>query len=142
MKSASPDIQIRFGQASPMYDITDMVLSDLPMSDKGIFVDATPFGATATVKAAVGMSDPPDLPLDMLFDDEDGASMDLFETISGPNTAGYTLEVTWTAGSPATVSSWPCSIGEFTILGKVKDVTKIHVVLISAGPVTHSRQGA
>ena len=142
MLSASPDIKIFFGQGSPMHDITDMVLSDLPLGDKGIFVEATPFGALATMKRAVGMSDPPDLTMEMLFDDADDKSLDLFSTVSGPNTADYTLLVNWTAGSPVTSSSWTCAIGESTPLGKVKDMTRLRVVLISRGPVVTVRQGA
>lgn len=142
MLSASPDIKVLFGQGSPMHDITDMLLGDLPLGDKGIFVDATPFGAKATMKRSVGMSDPPDLTLDMLFDDDDDKSLDLFSTVSGPNTPDYTLEVTWTAGSPATSSTWTCAIGESTNLGKVKDMTHLRAVLISRGPVVTVRQGA
>jgi hypothetical protein len=142
MLSASPDVKIYFGQGSPLTDITDMVLSDLPLGDKGIFVEATPFGATATMKRAVGMSDPPDLTMEMLFDDKVGGSMALFSTISGPNTADYHLHVHWTAGSPRSSSLWPCAIGEFTILGKVKDMTRARVVLISRGACVQLRQGA
>jgi hypothetical protein len=142
MLSASPDIRVLFGQGSPLIDITDMLLSDLPLGDKGIFVEATPFGAKATMKRSVGMSDPPDLTMEMLFDDDDNKSLDLFSTVSGPNTADYTLQVFWTVGSPATSSTWTCAIGESTNLGKVKDMTRLRVVLISRGPVVTLRQGA
>lgn len=141
MKSASPDIRILFGQGSPMVDITDLVTSDLPMKDDGIWVDTTPYGATAVEKTAVGMTDPPDQVLSMLFDDADGGSMDLFSAISGPNTPDYTLQVFWTAGSPTTYSTWLCGIKAFEILGKVKDVTRVNVTLTSRGPITHFRLG-
>lgn len=142
MKSASPDITIMFGLGSPMHDITDMVTSPVPLSDKGISVDTTPYGAPATVKSPVGMSDPPDVSLSMLFDDKDNGSMELFQTISGPNTDDYVLEVTWTTGSPVSKSTWPCAIAEFTIAPAVKDFTRVNVVLTSRGPIVHSRQGA
>ena len=142
MKSASPDITILFGIGSPQFDITDMVTSPVPLSDRGIAVDTTTYGATATVKSPVGMSDPPDVPLSMLFDDKDGGSMDLFQTISGPNTNDYVLQVIWTTGSPVSSSTWPCAIAEFTIAPAVKDFTRVNVVLTSRGPIVHSRAGA
>jgi len=141
MKSASPDITVLFGLGSPMHDITNLVTSPIPMSDKGISVDTTTYGATATVKSPVGMSDPPDVPMDMLFDDKDGGSMDIFKTISGPNTNDYVLKVIWNDGSPETSSTWPCAIAEFSIVPGVKDFTRVHVVLTSRGPIAHLRQG-
>lgn len=141
MKSTSPDIKIEFGQGSPMYDITDLVTSDLPIKNEGITVDATPYGTKAVVNAFVGMTNPPDLTLSMLFDDDDQGSMDLFDEISSVNTADYTLKVTWTVGSPATYSTWICGIRSFEIMGKVKDVTRVNVTLTSRGPITHYRQG-
>jgi hypothetical protein len=142
MKSTSPDIIIRFGQGSPMVDVSDWVVSDIGLGDEGIFVDATPYGSTSKVNQAVGVTDQPDVTLEMLYDDDDNGPQDVFGTISGVNTPAYSLEVTWTAGSPASKSTLPCHIKAFNILGKVKDVTRARVVLTQAGPIVHVRQGA
>ena len=143
MKSASPDITIEFGPGgSPMTDISQWVVSDIPLGGEGIYIDGTPFKATSTVNEPVGVDNQPDITLEMFFDDEDDGPMDLFGTLSDRNTANYTLRVTWTPGSPATYSEWPCAIKANPIVGKVKDVTRMRVVLTSKGPVVHHRQGA
>jgi hypothetical protein len=142
MKSASPDITILFGQGSPMTDITELVLSEVPIADAGLTEDVTPYRATAVVNQFLGISNPPDLSLDMLFDDADNGTMDLFATKSGPNTPDYTLQVNWTPGSPMSYSTWLCGIKESAIVGKVKGATRMRVVLTSRGPVTHVRNGA
>jgi hypothetical protein len=80
--------------------------------------------------------------MDMLFDDKDGGTMELFQTISGPNTEDYVLQVNWTKASPPSSSTWPCAIAEFSIVPGVKDFTRVHVVLTSRGKIVHSRAGA
>ena len=142
MNSASPDIRILFGQGSPLVDVTGLVLSDLELANEGITVEVTPYGATAVVNQFVGITNPPDQTLDMLFDDADNGSMDLFSTLSGPNTADYTLQVFLTAGSPASSVTWICGIKSFRVLPKVKDMTRARVVLTSRGAVTFTRAGA
>ncbi len=139
-RSASPDITIEFGQGSPLADITEWILSDIELGGDGIFVDGTPFGATNVKNEAVGMTDHPDVTLEGFWDNEDDGPMDLFATTSGPNTADYSLKVTWTAGSPASTSTLPCAIKTFKIMGKVKDVTRFRVVLTQRGPIVHVRE--
>lgn len=138
-RSTSPDIRIRFGQGSPLADITQWILSDISLGDEGIFVDGTPFGSTSKVNAAVGVTDQPDVPLEGFFDDADDGPMHVFSQVSGVNTPPYTLEVDWTATSPKSSSSLPCHIKDFKIMGKVKDVTRFRVVLTQAGPTQHVR---
>ena len=138
MKSASPDIQILFGPGSPMTDITSWILSDLSLGGQGIYVDATPYGATAVVNQPVGMTDDPDLVLEGLFDNENPGPHTLFSTISGASTPAYTLQVILNSGSPATVATKLVHIASYEVLTKVKDVTKFRVTLKAAGPTTFS----
>ena len=142
MKSASPDIRLFFGQGSPMAEITSYVTSDVPLKDDGIIVDTTTYGDTAVDKSPVGVSDPPDVELSMLFDDIEDGPMEVFPGKDGPNTPPYTLQVFWTTGSPASYSTWICGIKSVAPMPKVKDVTRWVVTLYSRGPITHYRQGA
>lgn len=138
MKSASPDVQIFFGAGSPLTDITSWILSDLTLGGQGIFVDATPYGATAVVNHPVGMTDDPDLVLEGLFDDADPGPHELFSTISGSATPAYTLQVILTTGSPAKTATKLVHIASYEVLTKVKDVTKFRVTLKAAGPTIFS----
>jgi len=142
MKSASPDIKIEFGAGSPLSDITNLVLSDVALGGEGIFVDGTAYGMKNVVNMAVGITNQPDITLEGFYDDEDNGPHDLFGQISGASTPAYTLQVTWTAGSPASSTSIPVHIKSFNIVGKVKDVTRFRVVLAQAGPTVQTRQGA
>lgn len=135
-KSASPDITILFGAGSPMTDITSWVLSDLTLGGMGIFVDATPYGATAVVNQPVGMTDDPDVVIEGLFDNESPGPHTLFSTISGADTAPYTLQVILNSGSPATTATKLVHIASYEVLTKVKDVTKFRVTLKAAGPTS------
>ncbi len=140
MRSASPDIRLWFGQGSPMTEITQWITSDVTMGGDGIFVDGTVYGSTNVVNEAVGMTDHPDVTLEGFYDSVDNGPVDLFETISGPNTPDYSLEAWWvSAASPAVTSTLPCAIKSFKIMGKVKDLTRFQVVLTQRGPVVHVR---
>lgn len=139
MESASPDIKIEFGQGSPLTDISGYITSDIELGGDGIFVDGTTYGMTNVKNEAVGMTDHPDVTLDGFYDNDDNGPVDLFETVSGPNTEDYTLKVTWVQTSPESYSTLPCAIKSFKIMGKVKDRTRFRVVLTQRGPVVHTR---
>jgi hypothetical protein len=143
MKSASPDIVIQFGPqgTSPLPDISQWILSDVPVGDEGMSEDGTAYGHTHVQNLMVGISNQADITLEGFFEDEDNGPDDVFGTISGPNTDPYTLLVTWTAGSPPSTSSVPVHIKSYQRLGKVKAITRFRVVLLSAGPSVHTRQG-
>lgn len=134
--SASPDITILFGAGSPLTDITSWITSPLTLGGAGIYVDATPYGATAVVNHPVGMTDDPDIVLEGLFDNEANGPHELFSTISGADTDPYTLEVTLNAGSPAATATKLVHIASYEVLTEVKNVTKFRVTLKSAGPTT------
>ena len=142
MRSASPDIRLLFGQGSPLVDITSWVTSPVSLGKKGIRVDGTTYGDTATVKEMVGMTDDDDVVLEGFFDDADDGPLDLFGTISGPDTPPYTLQQILTAGSPPTTATQLFKIGEFAPPTEVKGITKFKVTLVPVGPVVYSRQGA
>ena len=58
----------------------------ITMGGEGIFVDATPYGATAVVNYPVGMTDDPDVSLEGLFDTEADGPHEAFKTISTAGT--------------------------------------------------------
>lgn len=141
-RSASPDIQILFGQGSPLTDITQWITSDIALGGDGIFIDGTTFGLDNVKNEAVGMTDHPDVTLEGFFEDDDDGPMDVFGSQSGPNSTDFTLKVIWVAGSPSTYSVFPCAIKTpYKPMGKVKDVTRFQVVLTQRGRVQHYRQG-
>ena len=135
MKSASPDVRLYFGQGSPLTEISDFVLNEVNLNDKGVVVETTPYAASAVRKTPIDMSDIPDVPLDMLFDNAAASTLALFGTRSGQDTPDYTLMRTVGAGSPMTTQTWLCAIAETAVVSKPKDVTRMHVVLTSRGPV-------
>lgn len=141
-RSASPNIQILFGQGSPLTDITAWITSDVSLGGDGIFVDGTVYGATNVINEAVGMTDHPDVTLEGFFEDDDNGPFEVFGTQSGPDTDDFTLRVNWNQTSPQSYSTFPCAIKTpFKPMGKVKDVTRFQVVLTQRGRVQHYRQG-
>lgn len=141
-RSASPNIEVWFGQGSPLTNITSWITSDIAIGGDGIFIDGTVYGATNVINEAVGMTDHPDVTLEGFFEDDDNGPADVFGVASGPNTADYQLKVIWTDVSPESYSIFPCAIKTgFKPMGKVKDVTRFQVVLTQRGPVQFYRQG-
>jgi hypothetical protein len=138
-KSASPDIRLWFGLGSPTTEITQWITSDVSLGGDGIVVDGTVYGSTNVVNEMVGITDHPDVTLEGFYDSVDAGPVDLFETISGTNTANYSFEVWWVASSPNVTSTLPCAIKSFKIMGKVKDITRFQVVLTQRGAVVHVR---
>ncbi len=138
-RSASPIMQIEFGEGSPLTDITLWVTSDIQLGGEGIVVDGTTYGVSNVINEMVGMTDHPDVTLEFFYDNSDSGPVPLFETISGPNTPNKTLKVTWIPGSPNTFSELPCAIKSFKIMGKVKDLTRAQAVLTQRGAVVHTR---
>ena len=148
MKSASPDIKIEIGilggspEAYEYTDITALVMSDIELGDRGIFVEATTYGMTAESEMAVGMTAKQELNLEMFFDDAANGAADIFKTISGPNTPVYRLRRTLTAGSPASIQEVDFVLKENPIRTMVKGVTKMIVKIGTVGPVTLTLAGA
>lgn len=141
-RSASPDIQVLFGQGSPLTDITSWITSDIALGGDGIFIDGTTYGLTNVKNEAVGMTDHPDATLEGFFEDDDDGPMEVFGTQSGPNTADFTLRVNWNQTSPQSYSVFTCAIKTpYKPMGKVKDVTRFQVVLTQRARVQHYRQG-
>ena len=143
MRSAHPDIRFLFGQGSPLVDITRYVVSDsVSLGGSGVYEEGTPFGTTAIVNEAVGLTDQPDVTLDMFYNDEDDGPADVFGAISDADTPDYTLREILTKGSPHSYIDWPCAIKSAPVVTKRKGITRMQVVLTSRGPSVHSRQGA
>lgn len=141
-RSASPNMQILFGQGSPLTDITAWITSDIALGGDGIFVDGTVYGADNVINDAVGMTDHPDVTLEGFFEDDDNGPFDVFGVQSGPDSEDYQLRVNWNQTSPQSYSIFPCAIKTpFKPMGKVKDVTRFQVVLTQRGRVQHYRQG-
>lgn len=141
-RSASPDMQLFFGQGSPLTEITDWITSDVSLGGDGIFIDGTTYGLDNVKNEAVGMTDHPDVTLEGFFEDDDDGPWDVFGIQSGPDSEDYTLKVVWNQGSPNSYSLFPCAIKTpFKPMGKVKDVTRFQVVLTQRGRVQHYRQG-
>ncbi len=136
MKYASPDVQVFFGLGSPMDDITEWCTSPIEMGGEGIFVDATPYGATAVVNYPVGMTNDPDVQLEGLFDNAADGPHEAFKAISGAGSSPYTLEVRYGLGSPQTVATRTVYIASYVVLSTVKDVVKFRATLKAAGPTT------
>ena len=138
MKYASPDVKVFFGLGSPMDDITEWCTGPFTMGGVGIFVDATPYGATAVVNHPVGMTDDPDLVIEGLFDDAADGPHEAFKAISGAGATPYTLMVTYGLGSPITTATRQVYIGSYEVLSEVKNVVKFRATLKAAGPTTWS----
>jgi hypothetical protein len=137
MKYASPDVQVFFGAGSPLTDITAWCTGPIPMGGQGIYVDATPYGATAVVNQPVGMTDDADVVIEGLFDSATPGPHDVFKTISGASTAAYTLQVVYGLGSPAGATATRLvHIGSYEVLSEVKNVVKFRATLKAAGGTT------
>jgi hypothetical protein len=134
MKYASPDVKVLFGAGSPLDDITAWCTSPISMGGEGIFVDATPYGATAVVNQPVGMTNDPDVPIEGLFDTAADGPHDAFKAISGAGTAAYTLQVEYGLGSPHTTATRLVHIASYVVLSEVKNVVKFRATLKAAGP--------
>jgi hypothetical protein len=134
MKYASPDVKVFFGLGSPMDDITAWCTAPVSMGGEGIFVDATPYGATAVVNYPVGMTNDPDVQLEGLFDDAADGPHDAFKAISGAGGAPYSLQVQYGLGSPHTTATRSVYIGSYVVLSEVKNVVKFRATLKAAGP--------
>ena len=136
MKYASPDVQVFFGQGSALDDITEWCTSPIEMGGEGIFVDATPYGATAVVNYPVGMTNDPDVQLEGLFDNEANGPHEAFKLISGAGSTPYTLQVIYGLGSPATTATRIVYIASYVVLSEVKNVVRFRATLKAAGPTT------
>ena len=137
-KYASPDVRVLFGLGSPLDDITEWCTTPITMGGQGIFVDTTPYGATAVVNYPVGMTNDPDVQLEGLFDDAVDGPHDAFKAISGAGSAAYTFQVEYGLGSPHTTASRLVHIGSYEVLSAVKDVVKFRATLKAAGPTVFS----
>jgi len=135
-KYASPDVKVFFGQGSPSNDITEWCTSPIEMGGEGIFVDATPYGASAVVNYPVGMTNDPDVQLEGLFDDASDGPHEAFKTISGAGSAPYFLQVQYGLGSPYKTATREVYIASYVVLSTVKDVVKFRATLKAAGPTT------
>ena len=138
MKYASPDVKVFFGPGSPMDDITEWCTGPITMGGVGIFVDATPYGATAVVNHPVGMTDDPDVVIEGLFDTAADGPHEAFKIISTAGTAAYTLMVTYGLGSPIASASRQVHIGSYEVLSEVKNVVKFRATLMAAGATSWS----
>ena len=136
MKYASPDVKVLFGPGSPMEDITEWCTAPIAMGGEGIFVDATPYGATAVVNYPVGMTNDPDVQLEGLFDDAADGPHEAFKAISGAGSTPYTLQLVYGTGSPVTTATRTVYIASYVVLSTVKDVVKFRATLKAAGPTT------
>jgi len=138
MKYASPDVKVFFGLGSPSDDITEWCTSPISMGGEGIFVDATPYGATAVVNYPVGMTNDPDVQLEGLFDDAADGPHDAFKTLSTAGSTPCVLQVVYGTGSPATTATREVYIASYLALSEVKGVVKFRATLKAAGPTVWS----
>ena len=134
---ASPDVQVFFGAGSPLTDITAWCTGPIPMGGQGIYVDATPYGATAVVNQPVGMTDDADVVIEGLFDPAASRPARRLQDHLRRQHVGLHAAGGLRPGQPvAGHGDQLVHIGSYEVLSEVKNVVKFRATLKAAGATT------
>lgn len=139
-KYNSSNVTIEFDNAAgALQNITAYVLNNLSLKKKGVFEEATSFGASAVARLYAGMKDTEPIQIECFYDDAASPAPDaLFDDIGNVATTGgatRTLKITWGGTKTSSVEMF---IQDYE---KKTDVGKLHrsvVTLLPSGAVTET----